>query len=65
MTNLNQVFNEKVIVTNNPTIDEDWGSSSLNGLEGSEITYTPYENSDFVVYEYDFQLCQKKLTEQH
>jgi len=55
MTNLNQIFNEKVVVTNNPTIDENWGNS-LNALQGSEITYTPYGNSDFVVYECDFQL---------
>ena len=55
MTNLNQIFNEKVVVTNNPTITESWGDS-LNALEGSEIDYTPYENADFVVYECDFQL---------
>ena len=55
MTNLNQIFNEKVVVTNNPTIVEDITTNTI-ALEGSEITYTPYENSDFVVYEYDFQL---------
>ena len=55
MTSLNQIFNENIIVTNNPTILEDI-TTNLVALEGSEITYTPYENSDFVVYEYDFQL---------
>ena len=54
MTNINQVFNEQVIVTSNPTIFED-NSSSIIALEGSTITYTPYENADYVVYEYDFQ----------
>ncbi len=55
MTNLNQLFNEKTIVTNNPTIFEDI-TNNINVLEGSTITYTPYENSDFVVYEYNFQV---------
>tara|TARA_Y100000592_G_C5472107_1_gene320101 strand:- start:662 stop:1147 length:486 start_codon:yes stop_codon:yes gene_type:complete len=55
MTNLNQIFNESVVITNNPTILEDI-TTNIVALEGSEITYTPYENSDFVVYEYDFQL---------
>jgi len=55
MTNLNQIFNEKVVITNNPTIVEDI-TTNIIAFEGSEITYTPYENSDFVVYEYDFQL---------
>ena len=55
VTNLNQIFNEKVIITNNPTILEDI-TTTISALEGSEITYTPYENSNFVVYEYDFQL---------
>ena len=55
MTNLNQIFNEKVVVTNNPTIVDDV-TTNIIALEGSEITYTPYENSDLVVYEYDFQL---------
>ena len=55
MTNINQIFNEQVIVTNNPTIAQDITANAI-ALEGSTITYTPYENSDYVVYEYDFQL---------
>ena len=55
MTNINQVFNEQMVVTNNPTITEDSTANAI-ALEGSTITYAPYENSNYVVYEYDFQL---------
>lgn len=55
MTNINQIFNEQIIVTNSPTIAEDSTANAI-ALEGSTITYTPYENSNYVVYEYDFQL---------
>ena len=54
MTNINQIFNEQVVVTNNPSITQDTSVNAI-ALEGSTITYTPYENSDYVVYEYDFQ----------
>lgn len=55
MTNINQIFNEQIIVTDNPTITQD---ATINAvvLEGSTINYTPYKNSNYVIYEYDFQL---------
>lgn len=64
MTNINQIFNEKIIVTDNPTISQD---ATINpvALEGSAIDYTPYENSNYVVYEYDFQLSFETVSSNH
>ena len=61
MSNINQIFNEQVVVTSNPTITQDVTVNAI-ALEGSEITYTPYENSNYVIYEYDFQLSFETLS---